>query len=66
MRGRADTLAPESSSAVWQDNQRFFNRGTSGQWRDLLGEDDLERYFARVRELAAPDLAAWVHAGTAR
>jgi hypothetical protein len=64
MRRRADEMAPEvSNAAIWQDNQRFFNRGTSGQWRRLLDDADIERYFRRVAELAASDLAAWAHHG---
>src|SRR6266516_4624749 len=35
----------------------------SGQWRTLLGPEDLDRYESRVRELATPDLAAWAHVG---
>ena len=61
MRERADEIAPDSTNAIWQDNRRFFHRGTSGQWRARLGPADLERYEARVRELASPELAAWAH-----
>ena len=47
--------------AIWPDARRFFNRGMSGQWRDVLGEADLGDYAARVAELAAPDLLGWAH-----
>lgn len=64
MRDRADTLAPQVTMAgLWQDTSRFFNRGTSGQWQALLGAEELDRYWARVRRLATPDLAAWAHGG---
>jgi aryl sulfotransferase len=59
MSDRAGELAPEIS--IWRDPRRFFHRGTSGQWRDLLGPEDLRRYDGRVRELFEPDLAEWVH-----
>jgi aryl sulfotransferase len=59
MSDRAGELAPEVS--IWRDPRRFFHRGTSGQWRDLLGPEDLRRYDGRVRELFEPDLAEWVH-----
>ncbi|TDC85419.1 sulfotransferase domain-containing protein [Micromonospora sp. KC606] len=62
MRARAHDLAPELP--LWRDPHRFFHRGTSGQWRDLLDQDDLRRYETRVRELFAPDLAEWVHRGS--
>ncbi len=64
MRARAPELAPQVKIAgFWNDTDRFFHQGTSGQWRSLLGPADLERYEARVRELSSPDLAAWVHTG---
>ncbi len=64
MRRHADDIAPEiPNAAIWQDNQRFFNKGTSRQWQRLLDDTDVERYLRRVAELAAPDLAAWAHHG---
>jgi aryl sulfotransferase len=52
---------PDSRSGTWRDNQRFFNRGVSGQWRGMLDDADLQEYAARVAVLAAPDLLGWVH-----
>jgi len=61
MRRNADRLAPAVTESLWRDNRQFFHRGTSGQWRALFEEGDQTRYEARVRALAAPDLAAWAH-----
>jgi hypothetical protein len=62
MRDNAGTVAPTTRGrSFWRDDRGFFRRGTSGQWRDLLDEDDLARYRRRVASLAAPDLAAWAH-----
>lgn len=61
MRERSRELVPVGP--VWHDPARFFHRGTSGQWRDLLDDDDLRRYRARVGELVDPALAAWLHHG---
>jgi hypothetical protein len=61
MRERADRIAPDTTHGIWQDNQQFFHRGTSGQWRSLLDDDGVRRYFERVSQVAEPDLAAWVH-----
>ena len=61
MRAGADHIAPDTSHAIWQDNQQFFHRGTSGQWRELLDDEDLRRYDQRVAELADPELAGWLH-----
>jgi aryl sulfotransferase len=64
MRDRADKLVPQvTMDGLWHDTSRFFNRGTSGQWRTFLGPEDLGRYEARARRLATPDLAAWAHNG---
>jgi aryl sulfotransferase len=61
MRSRADELAPEAK--IYIDRKEFFHRGTSGQWRELLGPDDLRRYQERVQKLAEPELVDWVHGG---
>lgn len=65
MRSRADRTVPNSGKGYWRDEQQFFHRGTSGQWRQLLGPDDLARYRRRIDELTAPDLAAWLHRDSA-
>ena len=61
MRARADTTVPGGGPEHWIDPSAFFSRGTSGQWRELLDETDLERYAARVRTLASVELVEWVH-----
>jgi len=61
MRSVADVLVPEGGREHWIDPAAFFSRGTSGQWRDLLIDADLERYAARVRALASDDLVTWLH-----
>ncbi len=66
MRDHADTIAPDTTHAIWTDNRSFFHRGTTGQWHDLLSDADLARYDKRVAELAAPDLVRWVHHGALR
>jgi hypothetical protein len=63
MRARADEVVPDSTHAIWQDNQRFFHKGGC-RWRGMLDDDDLRRYEARVAELnLPPDLVAWAHEG---
>jgi hypothetical protein len=65
MRGRAAELAPQTSiDGFWHDPSNFFRSGSNGQWRDLLTDEDLARYDARVRSLVPADLAAWVHNGS--
>ena len=53
------SIAPDTTHAIWNDNRQFFHRGSTGQWRDLLDDDDLAHYRRRVAELAADDLAEW-------
>ena len=63
MRARAERLAPNTEQALWRDPVEFFHRGTNGQWRELLDDEDLERYRARVRANVADDVARWIHHG---
>jgi aryl sulfotransferase len=61
MRKRAPRLVPNFSKAVWRDNERFFNRGVSRQWVDVLDDTDLQDYAARVTAFTVPDLLEWAH-----
>ncbi|MDP1818770.1 MAG: sulfotransferase domain-containing protein [Acidimicrobiales bacterium] len=61
MRARAERTVPGATPAQWHDPAKFFHKGTSGQWRELLDEGDLARYFERVHTLVSPDLAEWLH-----
>jgi aryl sulfotransferase len=62
MKGRASELAAEAShDGFYNDRDRFFHKGSTGQWHDVLSDDDLPRYAARVAEFVPPDLAAWAH-----
>jgi hypothetical protein len=61
MRARADEVVPGADRGQWKDTGRFFNKGTSGQWRELLDDAGVERYAERVRSLAPPDLVDWLH-----
>lgn len=63
MKAKASDLAPVATQKLWRDDAQFFNKGTSGQWRELLDADDRQRYAARVSDLAESDLAAWAHGG---
>ena len=61
MRAGADRIAPDTTHAIWQSNKEFFHCGTSGQWRALIDDEGIRRYYTRVAELAEPDLVQWVH-----
>jgi hypothetical protein len=59
MRAQADRLAPDAQG-VLIDRTAFFRRGSSGAGREALTAADLARYHARLRQLAPPDLIAWL------
>ncbi len=63
MKSHAADVAPNATNSIWRDTDRFFNKGTSGQWRELLDDEGLRRYERRVNELIGRDLSAWVHRG---
>ena len=64
MKGNAARTTPNAGEGHWHDEEAFFHRGTSGQWREVISTpDDLDRYRARVEAFASTDLAAWAHRG---
>jgi hypothetical protein len=64
MRARSRDLAPEATQG-FVNPDKFFRRGSSGEWRHFLRTEHDEKYYeARVAELADADLAQWVHAGS--
>jgi aryl sulfotransferase len=64
MRRRATERAPDTENRIWKSTIDFFHRGTSGQWEDVFDAELAAHYQDRVRELASPDLVAWLHRGT--
>lgn len=63
MKQNAEQLAPGAERGAWHDTARFFNKGTSGQWRDVLGEEELRLYRAATDERLPPDLTRWLETG---
>jgi hypothetical protein len=63
MKSRAEDLAPDVTNGIWLDTSNFFHRGETGRWMAVIDDDDLAHYDDRVHELAAPDLAQWIHHG---
>jgi hypothetical protein len=64
MRERADRVAPNSDQGFWKSTTDFFHKGETGQWRGLIGEDEMPRYEKRIAELTTPDFAHWLHNGS--
>ncbi len=59
MRDSADTLVP--TAGIFKSNAAFFRRGTSGAGRDVLSDEELAAYYARVTQLAPSDMLTWLH-----
>jgi hypothetical protein len=64
MKASAPTTAPNADQTFWRDTTEFFHRGTSGQWRDVIGEEELPRYEKRLHELVDAEFAHWLEHGT--
>ena len=60
MKERADRLIPGTQGII-KDTTSFFARGTSGAAREILSDEEMARYHARVAQLAPPDMLAWLH-----
>jgi hypothetical protein len=60
MRAGVDRISPDPSG-VLKDKAAFFRRGTSGAGLELLSENEVARYRARLSHLAAPEVIAWLH-----
>lgn len=64
MRDRATELAPDIGRSHWRDPRAFFRSGGSGEWRARATPALLDRYEARIAELADDAaFAAWLHDG---
>ena len=63
MKARADLLAPDVTHDLWLDNARFFHKGTTGQWRGVLSNENLGLYEAKKN--AQPGrLGDWLERGS--
>lgn len=61
MRSKATELAPDEGMGLFRDKAEFFRRGTTGQWTDVLTEQDEAAYARRISELVSPELSSWLH-----
>jgi aryl sulfotransferase len=63
MKRNAEKFAPGAGRDVWHDSARFFNKGTSGQWRDVITLEDEREFEKRLGQLLPPNLASWLLCG---
>jgi aryl sulfotransferase len=59
MSARADTLVP--AAGILKSNAAFFRRGTSGEGRQILSDQEAAAYYARAAQLAPADMLTWLH-----
>jgi hypothetical protein len=64
MKASAEITAPNGDQTMWNSTSDFFRNGTSGQWRELMADDEIPRYEQRLHELADGDLARWLEHGS--
>ena len=65
MKADADRFVPESHLRMWNDNRRFFNKGTSGKWQGVLSAESLALFDHHAAEHYPPDMVAWMLDGSA-
>ncbi len=58
MAARADTLVP--AAGILKSNAAFFRRGTSGEGRQILSDEEVAAYYARAAQLAPTDMLTWL------
>jgi len=59
MRASAGWFVP--AGGILRSNTAFFRRGQPGAAREILSEQEIAGYRARVAQVAPPDLLAWLH-----
>lgn len=62
MRSRADVLG-HMESAFEGGAKGFLFKGTNGRWRDVLTDEELDRYAERVKDGLPVDAATWLEGG---
>ncbi len=63
MKKNADRMAPDTNFKMWKDNSQFFNKGTSGQWQNLLSVQSLA-LLDEVTATYPADFIDWLLSGS--
>lgn len=63
MKADSARFAPESHLNMWKSTDRFFNKGASGQWREVISKENLARLEAHVADHYPPEMIAWMLKG---
>ena len=63
MRENATQFTPYAGTGTWKRDETFFNKGVGGQWRDVVGGEDVAQYDERMLELLPAEDIAWLNHG---
>jgi hypothetical protein len=63
MKKNSDKLAPDAETGIWKEPGNFFNKGESGQWREIFSPEELAGYEKVLHERLEPELANWIEKG---
>ena len=63
MKAHADRFAPSGGKGFFKSDADFFARGTHGQWRGVLTEEELAGYEAVMRAALGEEERAWLEFG---
>lgn len=63
MRREGGKLLPSADNTFEGGAERFLFKGTNGRWRDVLTEEDLALYDAKVQAKFTSGLAVWLEHG---
>jgi aryl sulfotransferase len=63
MRRDGDALMGKTASLFKDGSQGFFFKGTNGRWRNVVSEEDLALYDAKLASMLSPACAQWVSYG---
>lgn len=63
MKSEYSKFVPAAGRGAWEDESRFFNKGSHGQWKDTLSREALERYDAVMRAALPEADIAWLQYG---
>jgi aryl sulfotransferase len=63
MKANGDALLPHAQHTWNGGSSRFLNKGTTGQWQNVLSADLVARYTEAIEQYCPSDLACWLQRG---
>lgn len=63
MKAQGDGLLPGLPFVFQGGHQSFLNKGSNGRWKDVLTDDDLERFDRMSASRFTPSARAWIEGG---